>query len=54
MTASTLAAPILQPPQGANLAAQLKQLAAIEPGRYDIISCYVRLEPSRRSRPPST
>jgi peptide chain release factor subunit 1 len=50
MTASTLAAPILQPPQGANLAAQLKQLAAIEPGRYDIISCYVRLEPGDRSQ----
>jgi peptide chain release factor subunit 1 len=50
MTASTLAAPILQPPQGAELAAQLKQLAAIEPGRYDIISCYVRLEPDDRSQ----
>ena len=47
MRAPTLADPALQE-QGVSLAAMLKQLAAIDPGRYDIVSCYVRLEPDDR------
>jgi len=49
MTMDTLEHSTSRPIDSSAVTGVLQRLCAIEPGRYDVVSCYVRLEPDDRS-----